>query len=341
MILPLENDRITPSWGVITDIKKSSYSGPVYSLDVEKYHTYISNGIVTHNCIYRFSGAVPEDFRDLRADWSHVLEQSYRVPQAVHKYALKLIRGLGARRAEISYLPTDVEGRMEANRRLFPDLDRDGSHMILCRCQYQIKRWQKYLTTKGVPWHNPYRDAPGWNPTDSKLWKAVQTYDEIVRGLEVYAHDVQRMMGLMSVAGNLEPGIKTQRKKIMPNPYDKLDHFSLSDRGWFTPEWFKFEKPLDALFGLEGYAGDLLRVRGREVVRDTPRVILGTIHSVKGGESDHVWLDTTSSPTIARSIMESQQARDDEIRLAYVAVTRSRQSCGLLSPFGIPNNVIL
>lgn len=291
--------------------------------------------------IFRWAGSSPEVFENLKHDWEQVLPQSYRVPQKVHEYALKLIRCLGTRRADISYLPTNVEGRMEAGRRLFPDLDREGSHMILCRCQYQIRRWQKYLTTKGLPWHNPYRDAPGWNPTNSKLWKAVQTYDEIIRGMEVYAQDVRRMISLTYVAGNLEPGIKTQVKKLLPNPYDKYDVFSLSDKGWFTPEWFKFQRPLDALFGLEGGAGDLLRVKGREIVRETPRIMLGTIHSVKGGEADHVWLDTTSSPTIARSIMDNQQAGDDETRLIYVAVTRARQSCGLLAPVGIPNNVIL
>ena len=291
--------------------------------------------------IYRFSGAVPEDFRDLKVDWSHVLSQSYRVPVSVHEYALRLIRGIGDRREDISYLPTDVPGNMSSGRRLFPDLSLPGSHMILTRCQYHLKRWQKYLINKGIPWHNPYRDAPGWNPAESKLWKAVQTYDGIARGLEVYGQDVTRMIGLMYVAGNLEPGIKVRRKKLLANPYDKHDAFSLSDRGWFTPEWFQFKRPLDSLFNLDGIAGDFLRLHGKEIVRQEPKVMIGTGHSFKGAEADHTHIDMTSSPTIARSIMENQQARDDEIRLAYTMVTRSRKTCSLLAPFGLPNNVFI
>lgn len=36
--------RLSLSW--------KKYAGPVYSLDVEKYHTYIANNIATHNCPY-------------------------------------------------------------------------------------------------------------------------------------------------------------------------------------------------------------------------------------------------------------------------------------------------
>jgi len=39
-------------WSAVRHVDVQSYSGPVYSLDVEKYHHYIADGIVTHNCFY-------------------------------------------------------------------------------------------------------------------------------------------------------------------------------------------------------------------------------------------------------------------------------------------------
>ena len=39
-------------WTPIRHVDVQQYSGPVYSLDVEKHHHYVADGIVTHNCFY-------------------------------------------------------------------------------------------------------------------------------------------------------------------------------------------------------------------------------------------------------------------------------------------------
>lgn len=39
-------------WGIIDEVLTKGFSGPVYSLAVEKYEHYIADGIVTHNCLY-------------------------------------------------------------------------------------------------------------------------------------------------------------------------------------------------------------------------------------------------------------------------------------------------
>ena len=39
-------------WQPIDRVDVKQYQGPVYSLDVEKYHHYVADGIVTHNCFY-------------------------------------------------------------------------------------------------------------------------------------------------------------------------------------------------------------------------------------------------------------------------------------------------
>lgn len=57
------NNARKSQWLPIT-VSKSHYDGTVYSLGVEKYHTYVADGIVTHNCqaIMGFSGADSESF---------------------------------------------------------------------------------------------------------------------------------------------------------------------------------------------------------------------------------------------------------------------------------------
>ena len=55
-----------------------------------------------------------------------------------------------------------------------------------------------------------------------------------------------------------------------------------------------------------------------------PKVRIGTIHSVKGAESDNVALLTTISGKVARGAEDARQ-HDEECRIAYVAVTRARR----------------
>jgi DNA helicase-2/ATP-dependent DNA helicase PcrA len=56
-------------------------------------------------------------------------------------------------------------------------------------------------------------------------------------------------------------------------------------------------------------------------LRSTPRVRLSTIHSAKGGEADHVVLMTEMA---RRTYREMETNPDDERRVWYVGVTRTR-----------------
>lgn len=47
----MDNNK-TYSWQSIDAVKHRDYQGKVYSLDVEKHHFYIADGLLTHNCLY-------------------------------------------------------------------------------------------------------------------------------------------------------------------------------------------------------------------------------------------------------------------------------------------------
>ena len=60
----VENNK-TYSWQNIDAVKHQNYQGKVYSLDVEKHHYYIADGILTHNCLYGWKeGAAHSWFTD-------------------------------------------------------------------------------------------------------------------------------------------------------------------------------------------------------------------------------------------------------------------------------------
>jgi DNA helicase II / ATP-dependent DNA helicase PcrA len=282
--------------------------------------------------IYKFLGAQPEDFRAIPT--FKILSQSYRVSRAVHEYSQRLIQQIKDRE-QVEYYPTDHKGGFE--RYFFPELDLPGSHMILTRTNYGLKRWKKRLSSMGHVWSNPYRiKNKDWNPCNTKTWAAALTYDRLKSGLNVSGEDIMEMVGKMS-SQFLERGIKTNRKKIISQdigPMTKVDVFRLSQYPYFKADFWEFNQDPSKIFNLTGQAGDLIREHGASITQKTPKVIIGTIHSVKGGEADHVWVDTSSSPNILRAIHESEDSFHDEVRLAYVAATRARTTLGLLHPYG-------
>jgi len=83
-IMDLPTQKINGS-APIDSIKSNYYQGPVYSLDVEKDHTYVADGIPVGNCIYEWRGACPEFIIDHQHEFRiYLLETNYRsVPEIV------------------------------------------------------------------------------------------------------------------------------------------------------------------------------------------------------------------------------------------------------------------
>ena len=64
----------------------------------------------------------------------------------------------------------------------------------------------------------------------------------------------------------------------------------------------------------------------RWALLEQPRVVVGTIHSVKGGQADVVYLFPDLSQAGAAQYERSGPPCDSVIRLFYVGVTRAREA---------------
>lgn len=283
--------------------------------------------------ILRFAGAVPEAFMNLNHTWMNVLGKSYRVPKKVHEYAMEIISQIKTRE-DVTYEPTNIEGSVI--RCTEPDLSLSGTHMILGRCNYHLNRWRHYLMKNRVTWHNPYRPRDlMYNPLNTKIWKAARNYVKLSRGEVINAGDFIHMTRNMIADKNIIRGMKTQVEDM---EFDKeIDMFGMISSGIFTKELLTFEKTLDEIFKIVGQSGEMLK--NCEDVMEEPKVILGTFHSVKGGESDHIWLDMSTSPECLRSCANSAEQFYDEVRVAYVGITRAKESVGLLDSYGAKGRV--
>ena len=71
-----------------------------------------------------------------------------------------------------------------------------------------------------------------------------------------------------------------------------------------------------------------MRRNGEELNKD-PRVMLSTIHSVKGGEEDNVVV----LPDLTNNTQKSYDRNpDDENRLFYVGCTRTKENLHIIRP---------
>ncbi|MDQ6840089.1 MAG: UvrD-helicase domain-containing protein, partial [Actinomycetota bacterium] len=84
-VLVEENGQLVPARVDTVDIEE--HDGPVYDLEVDPTHTYVANGVLVHNSVYRFRGADIRnilEFEDAFPDATLiVLEQNYRSTQTI------------------------------------------------------------------------------------------------------------------------------------------------------------------------------------------------------------------------------------------------------------------
>lgn len=133
--------------------------------------------------IYEHLGAYPQLFYRPEIQDRVVLEQSYRVPRAVHALATKWRRQLPEQ--EFAYLPRDAEGQVVESpaglseparvmELIKDELERtDGTVMLMTSCKYMLNKpfrrgWTgliRMLEEEGIPFWNPWRKKEAyWNP---------------------------------------------------------------------------------------------------------------------------------------------------------------------------------
>jgi len=129
-------------------------------------------------CCYEWSGSVPDEFFQSQENLTgeKVLEQSYRVPEAVWTIANKMVQRISSRKEKV-YKPRPFKGSVHRLRYTFEDAFYDGilpdgflenpdeTYMIIGSCGYMVNGIIDALKAQCIPFHNPYRTSMArWNP---------------------------------------------------------------------------------------------------------------------------------------------------------------------------------
>jgi superfamily I DNA/RNA helicase len=327
---------------------------------------YLVSAFDDDQTIFTFTGTSPEAILDPEIPESHkiILTQSHRVPRAVHRLADGLIRQVTRRQPKL-YRPRPVEGRVVFNSGGYKSpeyfilstamrhLEQGKTVMFLASSSYMLRPLLAVLRKSGIPFHNPYRKANGfWNPLrlgnpgsaarrilsllgSHPGWAGKQRSwdcDELLSWTEWLAPKGFLKAGARDrlLADLLAPAsIHLLGEVFESDALESLlkayaDGYPALLRWWRARLAQEFQKRT-------AFPAEVALRRGAPGLVDDPGVVVGTIHSVKGGEADVVYLFPDLSPAGDEQYRQYGPPRDSVIRVFYVGATRARETLYICS----------
>lgn len=288
-----------------------------------------------NQAIYSFKGVEPEAFMlpKLPRGQVEVLGQSHRVPVAVHDLAQ------GWQQFSFKYRPRAVPGKLvrASAAAQSPDLflerfmEGDGTRMILASCSYMLADIRQYAMREGIPFHNPYQpDKNKWNPLDQYLGTRIANFGpgttnaelwSLVKDLPAKLYAERGAKGMLKALAKAEPNEPA-------NSHRWLSTYLLNALNSRDPRLlhglYQSQLPGDIGKHLK-YTLQVLAKYGASAI-EKPRLVIGTIHSVKGGEADRVLLFPSQSQAAWR---DYHQQPWPTRRVMYTGITRAKSELWL------------
>ena len=254
--------------------------------------------------IYGWAGADVQRFQEEPAK-EKILPQSYRVPIRVQQVADSIISQIDTRIMKL-WEPRNNEGHCEE----VYDLDEvdltQGKWLILARTNYRLIKMKPYLMERGI--YFEYKERKSFS---AKLWKAIRDFSRWTSGAQLTAPEIKDIFDYTGHEFEGEEHLS----------YD-CEYFGIdANDTWY--ELFNAD-PEQVL-----YIRQMLS--NKEKLSEEARVKLSTIHSAKGGEADNVLLILDNTEKIREAIEKSPEKADEEHRVWYVGVTRTKQSLYIMA----------
>ena len=256
--------------------------------------------------IYGWAGADVKRFQQEPAK-EIVLPQSYRVPKLIQHIAGNILSRIpDERRLKKEWKARNEEGSFHPVISIEDVPLHLGQWLVLARYNDRLIKLKPFLKDRGI--YFEYKNKKSYK---TRLYDAVQNYTRWTQGSLL---SISECRDLFEYFG-----------KEFPQKEERL--YDLKEFGYsHTQRWFEvFEtEPEDSL-----YIRDMLQA-GEELSQEA-RVKLSTIHSAKGGEADNVLLILDNTKMIREAIEKSPDKEDEENRIWYVGVTRTKQNLYILA----------
>ena len=265
--------------------------------------------------IFRWAGADIDHFISLDGN-VRVLDQSYRIPAVVHDLSFDIIRSV-TRRREKTFKPAGHQGTINYHNDIeHVDMSK-GTWLLLARNVYMLRELVELCHREGYAY-----ECQGFSPRKSEALLAIRYWEKLRKGEYIQANQLKLVYAHMSKAmvghGNLSLKTLTEEMVNMDLLHEK---YGLQTRSIWHVALDRISDEEKEYF--------LSALRQGEALNGEPRIMISTIHGSKGGEADNVLLITDISPKTYDSYQENQ---DDELRVFYVAATRTKKNLHIITP---------
>jgi len=281
--------------------------------------------------IYKWNGADPKYFTTYFPGREVFLRKTRRFGEAIHHFSQIIRRGIyDSVEKDYDYLDKEGSVKRYLSFNEVPIGDTPGTWYILGRVNTTVNELRMCAKDAGLYFSN----NKGNKSFDKKQWGAIKAWTTISLGKKINKVQAENMYTFIR---DLKDIAFRQPKFWMKEPStQKYDFKHLQEWcGLDLPEeanklsWWQI---LQRNFKPEqvNYFIRLLQRYGQKNLDGNPKIIIDTIHSVKGGEADNVLLySKTNWPSAYSNKNLEEQA--DEKRVYYTGATRAKGSLHLLS----------
>lgn len=277
--------------------------------------------------IYNWSGADPKLFMDWFADETVVLTEGHRCAQAVTTLARAVQSKMKLRYPSDQFSPTRMIGdcRRVSYVNWHDLIAENKSIFYLHRTRWLVSQSYAELMADAIPFFTLRGQRP---PLQKKISRAFRACYKLLGGEFITIQLLSDMCDSISAKQWMERGAKARIKEMEQEHPNKQVHMDDVHFMGFTDDFFSHLVREDMRAIIKGepdeitYCQRLIHHYGLPVFETTPRLQVGTYHSVKGMEADIVVLNPEFTSMVRRGYLLNPEP---EHRLMYVGVTRARE----------------
>jgi len=274
--------------------------------------TYIAGD--DDQAIFKWAGADVDSFIAQKGKVMQ-LTQSYRIPQVVHDIASKIVNKIQHRLPK-EWKPKTQRGLLSYYDEFKQVNMKQGNWLVLARTKFMLTDVEEALYEQGLYYQNKFKTNK-----EQDLYKAVTDWENVRKGVNINYDQIVRIASYMSQNHFEKQALKYIDKEGMYGIPE------LRERRWLKTDKIWYEAFDQAPSRSIRY---IRRMRENgEKLNSSPRIVLSTIHGVKGGEQDNVVLLTDLS---RNTQINYEKNPDDENRLFYVGATRTKTHLHIIRP---------
>ena len=256
--------------------------------------------------VFRWAGADVDSFITQTGKILN-LTQSYRVPGVVHDVAMGIVKRI-SKRLHKEWAPRNKSGLLSYYHE-FQDVNMSsGKWFVLARTRHMLNEVENVLYSKGLYYQNKFKKG-----YEKDLYEAVIDWEKWRKNNDLNHEQIKRVASYMSPNHYTKENLQYLNKDKTYNITEAYNNQGLKTKTvWYEAFDSAPQNQVEYI--------RKMRANGEELNKP-PRILLSTIHGVKGGECSNVVLLTDLSRNTQKSM---DRFPDDENRLFYVGATRTK-----------------